>query len=295
MWRIFGTGRTGRRPYRADGSRGDLVRMLNRNASILVALLVALSACGGLPPVDTTTTSTTTTTTTTAHTTTTTTTTAPPATTTTRPPATTTLPPGTSARVVREFATDRRVVALTFDAGSDRGFAPQILDLLAVRGVPATFGMTGRWAETNPQLLRRMVDDGHTIINHTYDHPHMETLTTAERLAQLAATETIVTDLTGVSTKPWFRPPFGSYNQAVLDDVGQAGYRYSVMWTVDSLGWKGIPASEVVSRCLAGAKPGAIILLHVGAQSTDFEALEDLIDGLERDGYGFVTIGEVLP
>ena len=269
--------------------------MLNRTASILVAVLVALSACGGPPQVDTTTTSTTTTAPTTTAPTTTTTTTTAPTTTTPRPPSTTTLPPGTSAIVVREFATDLRVVALTFDAGSDLGFAPQILDLLAVRGVPATFGMTGRWAEANPEFLRRMVDDGHTVMNHTYDHPHMETLTTAERLEQLAATEGIVSDLTGVSTKPWFRPPFGSYNQAVLDDAGRAGYRYSVMWTVDSLGWKGIPASEVVSRCLAGAKPGAIILLHVGALSTDFEALDDLIDGLERAGYGFVTIGEVLP
>lgn len=187
------------------------------------------------------------------------------------------------------------MVSLTFDAGSDRGYAEEILDLVAASGIRVTFGMTGKWAEAHPDLLRRMIDEGHTLMNHTYDHPHMETLTTQQRLEQLRLTESIVVELTGTSTKPYFRPPYGAYNDQVLIDVGADGYRYSVMWTVDTLGWKGIPPSEVLDRCLNGAKPGAIILLHVGAASTDYAALPSVIAGLTDAGYQFVTIPQLIP
>ncbi len=81
----------------------------------------------------------------------------------------------------------------------------------------------------------------------------------------------------------------------MLADVGAAGYRYSIMWTVDSLGWKGIPAAEVTERCLSKAEPGAIFLLHVGVQSTDFAALPAIVSGLVETGYQFVTIPELIP
>ncbi len=198
------------------------------------------------------------------------------------------------ARVVRRADTAESVVALTFDAGSDRGYAEEILDLLNAEGIQASFGLTGRWAEANPDLVRRMSEDGHTLINHTYDHPHLETLTTAERLSQLDRTESIVERLSGASTRPYFRPPYGSYDEQVLIDAGSAGYRLAIMWTVDSLGWKGIPADEVVARCLVGAQPGAIFLLHVGAESTDFDALPELITQLREAGYRFATIAQLV-
>jgi peptidoglycan/xylan/chitin deacetylase (PgdA/CDA1 family) len=199
------------------------------------------------------------------------------------------------AEAVWQVNTSQPVLALTFDAGSDRGSAEEILTLLDERQIKATFGMTGRWAEANSDLVRRMIAEGHALMNHTYDHPHMETLTTSERLDQLSMTETIIQELTGTTTKPFFRPPYGAFNNRVLADVGAAGYRYSVMWTVDSLGWEGLSPTEVVDRCLNGAQPGAILLLHVGAASTDFEALPDILSGLTEDGYQFATIRELLP
>ena len=197
--------------------------------------------------------------------------------------------------MVTRIATNERVVALTFDAGSDRGYAREILDTLAAHGINASFGMTGTWAESNPDLLQRMVDEGHDLINHTYNHPHMETLSTAERLWQVARAEEIINEITGTTTKPYFRPPYGSYNNQVLVDVGGAGYRYSVMWTVDCLGWKGLPPADVAARCINALQPGAIILMHVGAASTDYAALEDIISAIDRGGYRYATIKELLP
>lgn len=276
-----------------------------RLPALVVALAIVLAGCGSPATTDTTT-STTIAPTTTEPTTTTcipTTTTSPSTTTTTDAPTTSTMAASTTttaevfapATVVWRADTPDRVVALTFDAGSDRGHTEEILDLLATHCIRVTFGMTGRWAETNPDLLQRMIDEGHTLINHTYDHPHMETLTTGQRLEQLERTESIVFELTGVSTKPYFRPPYGSYDDAVLTDVGAAGYRYSVMWTVDSLGWKGLSPDEVAGRCVTGVGPGAIILLHVGAASTDCAALPTIISDLVAAGYEFVTIPELFP
>ena len=222
-----------------------------------------------------------------------TTTTAPP--TTTIATTTTTAPVVEAAAVVSRVATSEWVVALTFDAGSDRGFAGEILDTLAAHGIKASFGMTGRWAESNPDLLRRIVEEGHALINHTYDHPDMESLSREQRLWQLARAEEIINGLTGTSTKPYFRPPYGSYNKEVLLDVASAGYRYSVMWTVDSLGWKGLPPEDVAARCANALQPGAILLMHVGQASTDYAALEDVIAAIDGCGYRYATIPELLP
>jgi peptidoglycan/xylan/chitin deacetylase (PgdA/CDA1 family) len=210
---------------------------------------------------------------------------------------------GEVATVVAQVQTDQLVIALTFDAGADRGYAEQILDILAAEGIEATFGMTGRWAEANLDLVRRMVEEGHQLINHTYSHPSFTgrstgqpPLSTEERLAQLRRLEEVVALVTGSleTMRPYFRPPYGDYDDSVLRDLPRAGYTVVVMWSVDSLGWRGLTAQEITDRCLAGAGPGGIILMHVGAQSADALALPGLIAGLRERGYRFVTVAERL-
>jgi peptidoglycan/xylan/chitin deacetylase (PgdA/CDA1 family) len=210
--------------------------------------------------------------------------------------STTTEPSGAPALVVRRGSPDRAVVALTFDAGSDTGYAAEILDALAANEVIATFGITGRWAEANPDLVRRMVAEGHQLVNHTYDHPSFTgwstgtaPLTRAERIEQLDRADAAIRAAAGVTAAPWFRPPYGDEDESVRVDVGSAGYAYELLWTVDSLGWKGDPPDDVARRCLDGAVPGAIYLLHVGAASSDHLALQPIIDGLRARGYGFTT------
>ncbi|MGI8475893.1 MAG: polysaccharide deacetylase family protein, partial [Thermomicrobiales bacterium] len=201
----------------------------------------------------------------------------------------------------------RMQVALTFDAGADRGKAAQILDILAKRGVKASFGITGHWAVENPDLVKRMAADGHMIFNHTWTHrsytgystsPGESVIDTAERIKEITDSADEIKSLTGYETAPYFRPPYGDYDDSSLTDVAAAGYWVSVMWTCDSLGWNWASTDQIIERCGAegskGAVPGGIILMHVGAASLDAEALPGLIDALEGQGFALVTVEQLL-
>lgn len=201
---------------------------------------------------------------------------------------------------IRAADTDELIVALTFDAGADRGYAEDILDTLQAEGVVATFGMTANWATVNPDLILRIVNEGHTLINHTETHRSWTgastgaaPLSSAERAEELRATEAAVEAIAGYNMRPYFRPPYGDYDDSVTADLQANGYTVNVMWTVDSLGWKGLSAAEITARTINGTVPGAIHLFHVGAASQDAAALPDIISGLRDLGYRFVTVNEM--
>ncbi len=213
-------------------------------------------------------------------------------------PISTPTPTPGEAQVIRRGDPNVKSVFFTFDAGADAGFTAQILDVLKGNGIVAAFGVTGRWAEENPDLLRRIAQEGHLLINHSYDHPSFTGLSTnqlpltqAQQWEQLDKTESIVEQLAGVSTKPYFRPPYGDYDESVNADVYARGYLYNVLWTVDSMGWNGLPAQQIVERCLQQAEPGAIYVFHVGSASQDAAALQAVIDGLRGMGYSFASLG----
>ncbi len=208
--------------------------------------------------------------------------------------------PGPRSVTLSHGSTSRQVVHMSFDAGADRGYAEAILDTLQAEGVPASFGMTGQWAQANPDLVQRMVADGHQLINHTWEHrswtglsDHRGHQTAAQIQDTLDRTDAFLVDLTGQSTKPFVRPPYGDYDNAALEATYADGYGYSVMWTVDSWGWRGIPATQIIERCLRLAEPGAIILMHVGVESRDGPALQSVINGLRDRGYGFVSLRDL--
>src|SRR5581483_6105492 len=183
--------------------------------------------------------------------------------------------PVAPARVVYRGDPSRRVVALTFDAGADRGSTAAILQTLRDNNIRATFGVTGLWAEANRDLLNAIAADGHQIINHSYDHKSFTGTSTSsaplsreQRRLELSRTETTVYRITGGrSTRPYFRPPYGDLDASVQRDVAEDGYDTVVMWTVDSRGWDHLPAPQIVERCLSLAEPGAIYVMHVGAES----------------------------
>jgi peptidoglycan/xylan/chitin deacetylase (PgdA/CDA1 family) len=188
-------------------------------------------------------------------------------------------------------------VALTFDAGADRGYAEDILDTLRAAGVPASFGVTGRWAEENPDLVRRMAADGHQIINHTVDHrsftglsDELGGLSAAKRRQELEDADAILAPLIGHSTRPWYRLPYGDDADGVSADVAATGFTRKAGWTVDSLGWRGLNAGDIVARCIKLAEPDAIYVFHVGSTSQDGLALARIIAGVREHGLGFATL-----
>ncbi|MBW3633340.1 MAG: polysaccharide deacetylase family protein [Chloroflexi bacterium] len=211
--------------------------------------------------------------------------------------------PGTGLSTIVEGGVNGRLeVALTFDAGADTGYGAEILDLLRDEGIPATFGMTGIWAQANPDLVQRMVAEGHQLMNHTWDHSSLTGANTgmpaqtADQVAQqLADTEAVVRDLTGYEMRPYFRPPYGDYDEVSLGYLYDNGYYLSIWWTCDTRGWAGWGAQEIIDYCTTNIAEDEILLLHVGAAAAgDFEALPGLIQFFRDSGYAFVTIEQML-
>jgi len=202
---------------------------------------------------------------------------------------------------VRRGNSTRQMVALTFDAGSDAGYTAQILQTLSDAGIKASFSLTGEWAEAHPDLVKAIAAGGHLIMNHSYDHPSFTGLSTGagplstqQRFDELDRADAAIRSITGQTTKPYFRPPYADFDGSVLCDIYADGYNYLVMWSTDTLGWNGASADQIVQRSLAGAKPGAIYIMHVGSQSEDAAALPRVIDGLRAQGYSFGTVADVL-
>lgn len=211
--------------------------------------------------------------------------------------------PGTGiATTVTSGPNDRLQIALTFDAGSDEGYASQILDLLRDEGIKATFGMTGKWAEEHPALIQRMVAEGHQLMNHSYSHQSFTGASTGtpplsreQVFSELSQTESIIRDLTGYELKPYFRFPYGDFNANTLAWIAEAGYYIDVGWTCDSFGWRGWTGAEVAQRCTTDPLPHEITLLHVGAAAAgDYEGLPALIAFYRGQGYEFVTVEQML-
>jgi peptidoglycan/xylan/chitin deacetylase (PgdA/CDA1 family) len=206
-----------------------------------------------------------------------------------------------AGQIPDRLPTERRVVALTFDAGADRAGAPKILGALSRAGVAATFFMTGRWAELYPQWVHRIAAR-YPIGNHTFDHRDLLGLTLTEVMNELVMARGAIKRAAGGPPVPLFRFPYGSSNTTTLALVNRLGYT-AVGWTVDTLGWEGTSMGQSVASVTAHAldhlRPGEIILMHLGANPADHsmldaDALPGIISAIRAQGYQFVTLGEYL-
>lgn len=188
-------------------------------------------------------------------------------------------------------------IALTFDDVPDPRFTGKILDVLKEYQVKATFFAVGERAKKHPDLAKRIHDEGHAIGNHSYNHAQLNKLSLDKFKGQIERTNTILKSLTGVDPR-LIRPPYGDINEEQLQWARKNGYKV-VNWNVDSLDWKGLPKEEVKSNILSAVGPGSIVLQHagggVGSDLTGtIEALPDIITELQRKGYSFVTLPEML-
>lgn len=199
------------------------------------------------------------------------------------------------SNLVSRVTTSRKVMALTFDFGSDAGNVNRILQVLADRGVKSTFFATGEAAANYPGAVQSVVAQGHEIGNHSYSHPYFTKLTSTQMTDELSRAATAIRNATGQAPKSFFRPPYGDYNSAVLQAVGNAGYPNTIMWTIDTVDWQGVSSATIRDKVLSKASPGAIVLMHVGGGATGTpDALAGMIDGLRAGGYELVTVSELL-
>ena len=187
----------------------------------------------------------------------------------------------------------RARIALTFDAGGRASHTPTILSTLRRYGVKGTFFLTGTWVEKYLDLVKEIAADGHEFGNHSYSHPDFTKLSEDEMAEELERTEMLVRQTTGSTTKPWFRPPFGSRDPRVLGVLAKHGYR-SVYWTLDSGDWRSdVTAAGEFKRVIENAANGAIIVFHADAASTA-EVLPQIIERLREMGFEMVELSKLL-
>jgi peptidoglycan/xylan/chitin deacetylase (PgdA/CDA1 family) len=195
------------------------------------------------------------------------------------------LPP---APIIDRGNPEQPLVALTFDIEVDDTSLYAILEILAERDLRGTFFVTGQWAQSYPEAAKAIAAAGHELANHSLDHSAFSTLSPADALAQLEATEQILGETAGASGRPYFRFPYGDSSPAMVEAVGRAGY-VAYHWSADDFG-----AASWLARAAADPSQayGGILLLH-GRQST-VDALPGYLDQLEALGITGATLGEVL-
>lgn len=186
------------------------------------------------------------------------------------------------------------VVALTLDAGGVAGDAQRILDTLRERNIRVTFFLAGLWVDTYPDLAQQVVADGHEVANHSYNHPDFASLSESRMVWELDYADHVIRTVAGAETsRPFWRPPFGSRNRSVLDVAAATGFR-SVYWTLDSGDWRErVTAGQVVDRVLGSVQPGDIVIHHLAAEATA-SGLNTILDGIEAQGWRVGTVSEAL-
>lgn len=193
---------------------------------------------------------------------------------------------------------DENRIALTFDDGPDSRFTNDVLNVLNQYNVPATFFLLGSRSVAYPEIVTRIQNEGHVIGNHTYFHPNLvdeSNIDTLER--EVNRTEEALNDIIGYRTQ-LFRPPYGFLYNELVEKL--ADLQYAVIgWSVDSLDWQEDPPEVIASNVLDNVHPGAIILMHDGAdwdgdRTNTIESLHQIIPALQEQGYEFVTVPVLL-
>jgi len=206
-----------------------------------------------------------------------------------------------NSQIVREGITEvaEKQIALTFDAGWLYEQTEDLLAVLSEYDVKCTFFARARWVEAHPHLVEEIVRHGHLIENHSLTHGHLINMSEEEIVTEMRESTCIIAQATG--RKPYlFRPPYGEYNETLLNILAKEGYPYTVLWTVDSHDWaeeiggREVTTQYLIDRVLENASHKGIILLHIGGYHT-VEALPAIITGLREKGYTLITVNEMLP
>lgn len=191
--------------------------------------------------------------------------------------------------------TGKKTLYITFDAGFENGNTPAILDALKKHKVSATFFLVGNYIKTSPELVKRMVAEGHTVGNHTASHPDMSRI--ADKAAfqkELQSLEQAYQQVTGQEMPKLYRPPQGKFSESNLKMASEMGYA-TVFWSLAYVDWyvDDQPTREAaLGKLLPRTHNGAVVLLH-STSSTNAAILDELLTKWEQQGYTFGTLPEL--
>ena len=191
--------------------------------------------------------------------------------------------------------TSKKILYLTFDAGYENGCTEKILDALKKHNVKAAFFLVGNYLEQNADLVRRMVEEGHIVGNHTMHHPDMSKISDPAAFEkELSGLEDLYQQITGKEMPKYYRPPQGIYSEDNLRMAKEMGYK-TVFWSLAYVDWNNDaqPTPEqAYSKLLPRTHNGAVVLLH-STSKTNAQILDDLLTKWEAMGYTFGTLDEI--
>lgn len=190
---------------------------------------------------------------------------------------------------------DEKTIYLTFDCGYENGNTEKILDALKKHNAKATFFVVGHYLESAPDLVKRMVEEGHTVGNHTYHHPDMSSISSLEEFKkEMDAVAELYQEITGQQISMYYRPPQGKYSVENLKMAQQLGY-HTFFWSLAYVDWNqdSQPTHEEAFKKLLGRiHSGAVVLLH-NTSKTNGEILDELLTKWEEMGYQFGVLGDL--
>ena len=187
--------------------------------------------------------------------------------------------------------TDQPFAALGINCAWDDQDIPSMLQTLAEAQVHATFFLLGEWAERFPDSAKAIAAAGHEIGSHSYSHRDMDSLTQQEMLEEIRLSQQAIYNTCG-QTPVLFRPPSGSYNDAVIESIHSSGC-VPIQWNLDTLDWHGLSAEQIAHRVSSQLQPGSILLLHAGAEHSA-QALPLILEAAKAADLQFVPVGSLL-
>lgn len=183
---------------------------------------------------------------------------------------------------------EKKKVAITFDDGPNPQYTPEMLAALKERNVKATFFLLGEEVEKYPEIVKQIQEEGHLIGNHSYKHEQLSKLTLDQACAQVTRTNELIYGITGIYPS-YLRPPFGDWHQELDCKTNMV----EVLWDVDTLDWSIQNHAKIVEKTLNDVQEDDIILMHDGYETSVTAAME-IIDTLQKQGYEFVTVDEMI-
>ncbi|TDU73275.1 peptidoglycan/xylan/chitin deacetylase (PgdA/CDA1 family) [Prosthecobacter fusiformis] len=203
-----------------------------------------------------------------------------------------TVPPAGAKISYSQVNITEKVVAMTFDDGPHPSLTPKLLDILKARNIKCTFFVIGKQTKMYPNIIRRMIAEGHEIANHTWTHASLTSRSDEQIRSELQQSEDALVEV--ANYRPHLiRPPYGAINARIKQLMfSEFGYS-TIMWSVDPQDWRRPGVSVVTSRLVNGAHPGAIMLAH-DIHPPTIEAMPAMFDQLLAKGYQFVTVSQLL-